>query len=122
MIRSVRSDRPIYLQWIAVFRAFPDLAEAKPEKEEELTVAANVRAYLANRSSYAFVAFCCLFFTVLSDHHPLSTAYFAHRGVATSAKDIPIRAVLVPIPIYRYTGNPDFGRSALGCIEANFCG
>ena len=82
MIRSVRSDRPIYLQWIAVFRAFPDLAEAKPEKEEEPTVAANVRAYLANRSSYAFVAFCCLFFALCWErlsHSPSKSSNEASR-------------------------------------------
>ena len=34
-----------------------------------------------------------------------------------SVYDLPVRAVLVPV--YRYTGNSNFRRSVLGCIEAD---
>ena len=48
------------------------------------------------------------------------------HAVLTSVSDIPVQAVLVPenrhtgIPVYRSTGNPNFGRSVLGCIEVDF--
>ena len=39
-------------------------------------------------------------------------------GVKDLAWDIAVRAVL--LLVYRYTGNQSFGRSVLGCIEADF--
>ena len=47
--------------------------------------------------------------------------------VALLVFDIPGRTVRVAvyrhtgILVYRYSGNPNFGRSVLGCIEADFC-
>ena len=58
-----------------------------------------------------------------------TTEVYPDSKVLPLASKIPIRAVLVPIyrytvtftRVYRYTGNPDFARSFLGCAEADFC-
>ena len=48
-------------------------------------------------------------------HYPTSSA----TSVRSSAWDVRVRAESVPG--YRYAGNPTFGRSVLGCIEADVC-
>ena len=40
-------------------------------------------------------------------------------AVAYLARDISVRAVLVPVD--RYIGNPNYARSVFGCFEAEFC-
>lgn len=64
---------------------FVDLQSVKPNKETNpfSVIVQGGIAYTRHKVFVASLAYCCLFFTVLSDHHPLSTAFLKMDGVSS---------------------------------------
>jgi iron-regulated transporter 1 len=83
---SVLSTAPIYFAWRAVYFEYEDLQIKKPgKKQNPFSVLLNGSKNYVRHSIFApSLAFCCLFFTVLSDHHPLSTAFLKMDGVSNA--------------------------------------
>lgn len=81
---AVLSVFPIYISWRSVYFAFQDLQKVKSKKPKSnplLVFCRGLSSYIQCPAFGASLGYCCLYFTVLSDHHPLSTAFLAQQGV-----------------------------------------
>lgn len=81
---SLLSTFPIYWAWRSVYDEYTQLQSVKPKKKQNpFSVLRHAgAAYIRHPVFAPSLAFCCLFFTVLSDHHPLSTAFLKMDGVS----------------------------------------
>lgn len=75
---------PIFWSWRAAYLSFEELKRPKAAKVRQNPLAEMVRGgrkYLQQSSFGASLGYSFLYFTVLSDHHPLTTAYLKMDGV-----------------------------------------
>lgn len=85
---NLLSVAPIYCSWRSVYYEYPALQNVKPPKEQQnpfRVILQSSKTYVSHRVFGASFAYCCLYFTVLSDHHPLTTAFLKKDGVSNSA-------------------------------------
>eukprot|EP00929_Paragymnodinium_shiwhaense_P037665 TRINITY_DN20028_c0_g1_i1.p1 TRINITY_DN20028_c0_g1~~TRINITY_DN20028_c0_g1_i1.p1 ORF type:complete len:454 (-),score=52.72 TRINITY_DN20028_c0_g1_i1:395-1756(-) len=85
---NLLTTSPIYFAWRSVYMELPELQGCKPQKPKMnflLQWAQGGKAYLSHRAFVPSLAYCCLYFTVLSDHHPLTTAFLKNDGVTNWA-------------------------------------
>jgi len=84
---AVLSMFPIFFAWRSVYYAFEQLQKVKPKKPKVnpfVTMKNGFTNYVRCPAFGASLGYCCLYFTVLSDHHPLSTAYLKQQGVSAA--------------------------------------
>lgn len=77
---------PIYHAWSSVYFQYADLQTVRPAKRNNplRVFAQGCKAYVRLPAFGASLAYCFLYFTVLSDHHPLSTAFLRIDGVSAA--------------------------------------
>lgn len=84
---SFLTTGPVFFAWRSVYFEYPGLQEDKPPKAFSNPLKVLVQgtvAYLKHPTFGASFAYCCLYFTVLSDHHPLTTAFLKIDGVSNA--------------------------------------
>lgn len=83
---SVLSTFPIYWAWRSVYFEYADLQSKKPPKKQNpfTVLVQGGKAYVRHPVFAPSIGFCMLFFTVLSDHHPLTTAFLKMDGVSNA--------------------------------------
>jgi len=84
------STTPILFAWRSVYNQHPLLRTVKGKKDNHplQTLVQGISCYLSHRVFLAAFSFSCLFFTVLSDHHPLTSAYFKTLNCSITALSI----------------------------------